>query len=321
MSVSEVLQVSAQVGRNGLPLNVMQPWPRGHGRQDSDPVAGTCGYDAWLAERSDFDRPNRSIELKIRERAASDLRPRVRSDPPSPALGYARAQYLRRCLLRRIARGIAVLQRLDRRGAARCVIGYLFATLVPFVVLAPLVGPLIDRFGRARRLVAASTCLGRGILCLFVSGDLRNLLLYPEAFGILVLEKGYSVTKSALVPTLVDRDADLVGANSQLSRISTVAGLVGGAIAVGVLTLGNASQVLRIAALVYFTAAGLALRIPPDDGVRLPPDSARTCGASLPRDPVRGVRNGRVTRRDRLPRVPRCVRGSSARVRRPGSSR
>jgi len=49
-------------------------------------------------------------------------------------------------------------------GAARPrVIGYLFATLVPFVVLAPLVGPLIDRFGRARRLVAASTCLGRGM--------------------------------------------------------------------------------------------------------------------------------------------------------------
>jgi MFS family permease len=157
-------------------------------------------------------------------------------------------------------------------GAARPrVIGYLFATLVPFVVLAPLVGPFIDRFGRARRLVAASTCLGRGILCLFAAGDLRNLLLYPEAFGILVLEKAYSVTKSALVPTLVDRNADLVRANSRLSRISTVVGLVGGAIAVGVLTLGNASQVLRIAALVYFTAAGVALSIPPDDPARLPP--------------------------------------------------
>jgi len=157
-------------------------------------------------------------------------------------------------------------------GAARPrVIGYLFATLVPFVVLAPLVGPLIDRFGRARRLVAASTCLGRGILCLFAAGDLRNLLVYPEAFGILVLEKAYSVTKSALIPTLVDRNADLVGANSRLSRISTVAGLVGGAIAVGVLTLGNASQVLRIASLVYFTAAGVALSIPPDDPARLPP--------------------------------------------------
>jgi MFS family permease len=159
-------------------------------------------------------------------------------------------------------------------GAARPrVIGYLVATLVPFVVLAPLVGPLIDRFGRGRRLVAASTCLGRGILCLFVTGDLRNLLLYPEAFGVLVLEKAYAVTKSALVPSLVAHDADLVDANSRLSRISTVAGLLGGAIAVGVLTLGGASPVLRLAALVYFSAAVVALSIPQDDPVQLPPDA------------------------------------------------
>jgi MFS family permease len=151
------------------------------------------------------------------------------------------------------------------------VIGYLFVTLVPFVVLAPLVGPLIDRFGRARRLVAASTCLGRGILCLFVSGDIRNLLLYPEAFGILILEKAYAVTKSALVPSLVSHDADLVAANSRLSRISTVAGLVGGALAVGLFTLAGASPVLRVAALVYFGAAVAALSIPPDDAAPLPP--------------------------------------------------
>jgi MFS family permease len=150
------------------------------------------------------------------------------------------------------------------------VIGYLLVTLAPFVVLAPLVGPLIDRYGRARRMVAASTCLGRGILCLFVAGDLRNLLLYPEAFGILVLEKAYSVTKSALVPSLVGQDADLVAANSRLSRISTVAGLIGGAIAVGILSLSDATPVLRIAALVYFAAASVALSIPPDDPARLP---------------------------------------------------
>src|SRR3954471_1193182 len=111
-------------------------------------------------------------------------------------------------------------------GAARPrVIAYLLLTLAPFVVLAPLVGPLIDRFGRARPAVLASTCLGRGILCLFVAGDIRNVLLYPEAFGVLVLEKAYSVARSALVPTLVRDDEDLVAANSRLARISTVAGL------------------------------------------------------------------------------------------------
>jgi MFS family permease len=157
-------------------------------------------------------------------------------------------------------------------GAARPrVIAYLIATLAPFVVLAPLVGPLIDRFGRARRAVAASTCLGRGILCSFVAGDLRNLLLYPEAFGILVLEKAYSVTKSSLVPSLVDHNADLVATNSRLSRISTIAGLIGGLVAVAVAGVSSVNAVLRIGALTYFAAAIVAMSIPPDDPARLPP--------------------------------------------------
>lgn len=156
-------------------------------------------------------------------------------------------------------------------GAARPrVFTYLAVTLAPFVLLAPLVGPLIDRFGRARRLVAASTCLGRGILCLFVAGDLRQVLLYPEAFGILVLDKAYSVTKSALVPSLVGEDADLVSANSRLARISTLAGLAGGGIAVGILNISDATPVLRIAAIVYFAAAATALGIPSDLPARLP---------------------------------------------------
>ena len=36
-------------------------------------------------------------------------------------------------------------------------------------------------------------------------------------------------------------------------------------------TLGGAAPVLRVAALVYFGAAGAALSIPPDDATRLPP--------------------------------------------------
>jgi hypothetical protein len=157
-------------------------------------------------------------------------------------------------------------------GAARPrVIVYLALTLAPFLVLAPLIGPLIDRFGSARHLVAAFTCLVRGILCLFLAVDLRTVLLYPEAFGVLVLGKAYAVAKSALVPALVPDNADLVDANSRLSRISTMAGLVGGAIAAAILTLGTASAVLRVASLVYFTGSVLALRIAPNDSMPLPP--------------------------------------------------
>jgi MFS family permease len=157
-------------------------------------------------------------------------------------------------------------------GAARPrVIVYLALTLAPFLVLAPLIGPLIDRFGSARHLVAAFTCLVRGILCLFLAADLRTVLLYPEAFGVLVLGKGYAVAKSALVPAMVGDNADLVEANSRLARISTIAGLVGGGVAAAMLTLANASAVLRVASLVYFTGAVFALLIGPNEAIPLPP--------------------------------------------------
>ena len=107
-------------------------------------------------------------------------------------------------------------------------------------------------------------------MCLFVAGDIKNLLLYPEVFGILVLDKAYSVTKSALVPALVSDKGDLVAANSRLARIATVSSLLSGAIAVGILNAADAVQVLRVAALLYFGATGLALRIPPSRVERLP---------------------------------------------------
>ena len=156
-------------------------------------------------------------------------------------------------------------------GAARPrIIAYLMVTLTPFVFLTPLVGPLIDRFGHTRRVIAAITCLGRGILCLFAAGDIRSVFLYPEAFGILVLEKAYAVTKSAIVPGLVDDHADLVAANSRLTRLSTVAGIIGGTLAAGVLRITSGGPVLRIAALVYFLAAIFALRVPSDKPKDLP---------------------------------------------------
>ncbi|MGH8977259.1 MAG: MFS transporter [Acidimicrobiia bacterium] len=150
------------------------------------------------------------------------------------------------------------------------IIAYLLVTLVPFLFLAPIIGPLIDRFARTERVVAAATLMGRGILCLFVAGDIRNLLLYPEVFAILVLDKSYAVTKSALVPRLVEDDSDLVAANSRLARIATVVSLVSGAIAIGVLNATAAEQVLRVAALLYFGATALALRIPSQAAQPLP---------------------------------------------------
>jgi MFS family permease len=142
------------------------------------------------------------------------------------------------------------------------IILYLVLTMAPFAVVAPLIGPLVDRYGRARTGVIALTLLIRGILCLFIAGDLKNLFFYPEAFGVLVLGKAYSVAKSAAVPGLVDDSSQLVAANSRLSRLSSMTGAVAGAVAAGVMALGGAALVLRLGSLVYFGGAALALRIP-----------------------------------------------------------
>lgn len=148
-------------------------------------------------------------------------------------------------------------------GAARPrIILYLALTMAPFAIVAPLIGPLVDRFGRARGRVIALSMLARGVLCVFIAGDLKDLLFYPEVFGVLVLGKGYSVAKSAAVPGLIEGPGGLVAANSRLSRLASIAALGAGALAAGILTLSGAPMVLRLAALVYFIAAALALRIP-----------------------------------------------------------
>ena len=144
------------------------------------------------------------------------------------------------------------------------VILYLALTMAPFVIVAPVIGPLVDRYSRARTGVIVLTLLVRGILCLFIAGDLKNVFFYPEAFGVLVLGKAYSIAKSAAVPGLVNDPGGLVAANSRLSRLSSIAGAGAGAAAAGALHLG-APLVLRLGSLVYFAGAALAARIPPAD--------------------------------------------------------
>ena len=79
---------------------------------------------------------------------------------------------------------------------------YLLLTMGPFAVVAPALGPLIDRSRGARRAMVVASALGRAALCPFLARDIHSLLLFPEAFAMLVLSKVYLVTKGALVPEM-----------------------------------------------------------------------------------------------------------------------
>src|ERR1039457_736551 len=80
---------------------------------------------------------------------------------------------------------------------------YLLLTLAPFAVVSPLLGPLIARSPGARRATAVSAAVGRAVLCPFMAADIHSLLLFPEAFLVLVLSKLYLVTRGALVPEMM----------------------------------------------------------------------------------------------------------------------
>jgi hypothetical protein len=157
-------------------------------------------------------------------------------------------------------------------GSREKVLLYLLLSMAPFVVVAGVLGSMLDRTQGGRRLLVILSMLGRAVLALAMAQFITRkgadgLLVYPLAFGVLVLQKGYSVAKSSLVPALVADDQELVKANSRLALVSSVATLVGGAPAVLVQWVFDASWSLVLASVVFAVATVLATKIPPVQAV------------------------------------------------------
>jgi MFS family permease len=142
---------------------------------------------------------------------------------------------------------------------------YLLVTMAPFAVVAPVLGPLLDRFRRGRRTALALTMLARAVLAIVISHGLSHsapLTLYPAALGILVAGKAYSIARSAALPRLVPDGMTLVQANARITITGVVAPGVAAAVAVGVITLLGHRTELVLGAAVYCVAAGFASRLP-----------------------------------------------------------
>jgi len=145
----------------------------------------------------------------------------------------------------------------------RQVLIYLALALVPFIVIAPLVGPAIDRFSTSHRLLATVCFAMRAATAAALGFFLFDLALYPLALAALVLNKVSGVIKQAIVPTLVDDTEQLVAVNSYLARVSTLAGGVGGAVGTSLL-VATRDWAALIPASLLFAAAALAMRRVPD---------------------------------------------------------
>lgn len=156
------------------------------------------------------------------------------------------------------------------------VLTYLIVTMAPFAVLAPLIGPTIDRFRRGHRWIAVIIYLTRAALCIALASALFSVAFFVIALALLVANKSSGVLKSALIPGLIDDPADLVAANSRLARVATIVGGTGGAIAAAVATATSSAVTLYVAAALFVVAASIAARLPRPRRTDPEPDDAES---------------------------------------------
>jgi MFS family permease len=153
---------------------------------------------------------------------------------------------------------------IDLDAARSRVLLFLVVGFAPFLVVAPLIGPMIDRVAGGRRLVIQMVALARVVLTLLMAVYVDSLALFPLVFASLVLQKTYAVSKSAIVPSTVRSEHELVEANSKLGLIAGLTGVVAVIPAAVLLQLGGAPATLVYSAVLFGAALLAATRLPPD---------------------------------------------------------
>ncbi|MGV0812255.1 MFS transporter [Mycolicibacterium boenickei] len=150
---------------------------------------------------------------------------------------------------------------------------YLLITIAPFAVIAPLIGPALDRLQHGRRVALAASFALRTVLIVVLianydgaTGGYPSWVLYPCALGMMVLSKSFSVLRSAVTPRVLPPSIDLVRVNSRLTTFGLLGGtVVGGGIAAAAEYLFNVAQLpgaLYVVVAVSVAGAVLSMRIP-----------------------------------------------------------
>ncbi|MDN7120404.1 MFS transporter [Nocardioides sp. ChNu-153] len=140
---------------------------------------------------------------------------------------------------------------------------FLGLTMLPFAIVAPLIGPFLDRFSHGRRWAIGGTMAIRAFLCWVLAGAVvtGSTWLFPAALGVLVASKAYGITRNASVPRLVPPDLTLVKSNARVS----LAGVVGAGVSAplaGLASLAGPEWSLRYAFAVFTVATILAILLP-----------------------------------------------------------
>ncbi|WP_436493505.1 MFS transporter [Actinokineospora sp. HUAS TT18] len=139
---------------------------------------------------------------------------------------------------------------------------YLLITVAPFAVLAPVIGPLLDRMQRGRRFAMCAASLGQALMCLIMAMHFDDWGLYPAALGKMVLSKSFTVLKSAITPRVLPPDITLAKTNARLTIFGLAGGAVFGAIAALFANIFGSPGALWFTVVICLMGAAQALRIP-----------------------------------------------------------
>ncbi|MGC4110656.1 MAG: MFS transporter [Nocardioides sp.] len=140
---------------------------------------------------------------------------------------------------------------------------FLGLTMLPFAIVAPLIGPFLDRFSHGRRWAIGATMAARAFLAWVLAGAVvdQSAMLFPAALGCLVASKAYNVTRAAAVPRILPEGLSLVKANARTS----MAGVVGVAVSAplaGLTYLMGPQWSLRYTFCVFVLGTIWAIRLP-----------------------------------------------------------
>ncbi|MGI8435270.1 MAG: MFS transporter [Nocardioidaceae bacterium] len=140
---------------------------------------------------------------------------------------------------------------------------FLGITMLPFAVMAPLIGPFLDRFRHGRRWAIGATMALRAFGCWALAGAVANesAWMFPAALTCLIASKAYGVTRASAVPRVIPEGLTLVKANSRIS----LAGIAGAALSAPIASatsLIGPEWSLRFATLVFVGATVLAVLLP-----------------------------------------------------------
>ncbi|WP_233159890.1 MFS transporter [Actinophytocola xanthii] len=139
---------------------------------------------------------------------------------------------------------------------------YLLITVAPFALLAPVIGPALDRIQRGRRLAMGVASAGQALMCVIMAMNFDSWLLYPAALGKMVLSKSFTVLKAAVTPRVVPPEITLAKTNARLTVFGLAGGAAFGAVATLVLQLFDSPGALWFTAVICVAGAVQAMRIP-----------------------------------------------------------